>query len=264
MNPLIWIRGGGDLATGVALRLRRAEYAVVISEISTPSCVRLGASFALAAYEGEAQVEGIRGRKVSSIEEIKPVLAGDDIPICVGAGDETMISLAPVAIVDARMQKKDQPSPPENWPPLIGLGPGFLAKFNCWAAVETLRGHHLGRVFYRGKTATKEDQPGEIGGFRGGRVLRAPIGGHFRAERQIGDSIKKHSRIGTIGTREVVAPIDGVLRGLVHPSCPLHPDQKIGDIDPRGVVDYCFTVSDKARGVGGGVLEALCRGEREW
>jgi xanthine dehydrogenase accessory factor len=55
----------------------------------------------------------------------------------------------------------------------------------------------------------------------------------------------------------VKAEIGGILRGLIRDNVTITKGLKLGDIDPRGEMDYCSTVSEKARTVGGAVLEAI-------
>ncbi|MFQ5694004.1 MAG: molybdenum hydroxylase, partial [Nitrospinota bacterium] len=55
----------------------------------------------------------------------------------------------------------------------------------------------------------------------------------------------------------VVAPIGGILRGLLRDGLTVTEGFKVGDVDPRCRREHCFTISDKARAIGGGVLEAL-------
>ena len=57
----------------------------------------------------------------------------------------------------------------------------------------------------------------------------------------------------------IKAEIDGVLRGLLPSGIAVRYGMKAGDVDPRCEESHCFTVSDKALAIGGGVLEAFLR-----
>jgi xanthine dehydrogenase accessory factor len=51
--------------------------------------------------------------------------------------------------------------------------------------------------------------------------------------------------------------ISGVIRGLLREGVSAKKGMKVGDIDPRGKRELCFSISEKARAIGGGVLEAI-------
>jgi xanthine dehydrogenase accessory factor len=140
---------------------------------------------------------------------------------------------------------------------VVALGPGFEAGRDCHVVVETNRGHDLGRLITAGTAEADTGIPGNIAGYRAERVVRAPTGGIFTTGKEIGDPVRKGDVIGTVGTAEVIANIDGILRGLIRPDSSVTMGLKIGDIDPRGEARYCDTVSEKARTVGGAVLEAM-------
>jgi xanthine dehydrogenase accessory factor len=266
MPSLIIIRGGGDLATGVAIRLLRSGLRVIITELSQPLAVRRTVSFAEAVYSGEICVEGITARKVNDPGDslsILSILGKQQVPVLVDPDCTCARSLQPVVVVDARMTKR----PPEaiGYSPslYIGLGPGFEAGVNCQAVIETRRSHTLGRVFWQGSPDPDTGQPdGDPG-----RVLRAPvdgilaayanIGAHLEKE-QIFAEIKVESRIVDHSTSSILhAPITGILRGLIHPGLFVTNGMKIGDIDPRNDARLCQIISDKALSIGGGVLEAI-------
>jgi xanthine dehydrogenase accessory factor len=259
---MILIRGGGDLATGVALRAYRAGYRVVVTELAQPLAVRRTVSFSEAIYSGEVIIEGVKGRSAIA-DEITQAHKDHIIPVLVDPEAEVLASLQSARkriVVDARMTK--QPPSPLSMQPdlLIGLGPGYHAGSNCDAVIETRRGHTLGRVYWKGTvemdTKTPEGDPR--------RVLRAPVNGVVVSHKSIADHCEPGDLIAEIisnsapDTRvQLVAPIKGVLRGLIHPGIPVVKDTKIGDIDPRDDPSYCFLVSDKSLAVGGGVLEAI-------
>jgi xanthine dehydrogenase accessory factor len=262
MPSLILIRGGGDLATGVAIRLLRSGLRVVVTELPQPLAVRRTVSFAEAVYSGEISVEGLTARRVDDPGDslrILSILGKQQVPVLVDPDCTSSKSLHPAVIVDARMTK----SPPEaiGYAPqlYIGLGPGFEAGVNCQAVVETRRGHSLGRVFWSGNPDADTGQPdGDPG-----RVLRAPCAGAVVVHKQIGEHCEAGDLIAEIQSHienrkyEIVSPFPGILRGLLHPGLTVTRGLKIGDIDPRDDPSLCQMVSDKALSIGGGVLEAI-------
>jgi xanthine dehydrogenase accessory factor len=253
---LVLIRGGGDLATGVALRLIRSGLRVVVTEIAQPLAVRRTVAFAEAVYTGETSVEGVAAHCIPDPTDsfsILMVLGKQQVPVLVDPDCIAAKTLHPPVIVDGRMTKQ----PPEaiGYSPVlyIGLGPGFEASVNCQAAVETRRTHMLGRVFWRGGPEQDTGQPeGDPQ-----RVLRAPTDGEFITHTEIGRHIEAGELIAKISGLAISAPFPGVLRGLLHPGLTVTRGQKVGDIDPRDDARLCQFVSDKALAVGGGVLEAI-------
>ena len=262
MPSLILIRGGGDLATGVALRLLRCGLRVVVTELPQPLAVRRTVSFSEAVYAGEVTVEGVTARRVDDPGDsfrILMVLGKQQVPVLVDPGCISAKALNPVVIVDGRMTKRP-PEPIGYVPKLyLGLGPAFEAGVNCQAAVETRRGPMLGRVFWHGgpqaDTGSPEGDPK--------RVLRASSDGTLVAHKQIGEHCEAGELIAEIQspidnhTSEILSPFAGVLRGLLYPGLTVTRGMKIGDVDERDDPDLCQMVSDKALSIGGGVLEAI-------
>ena len=256
MPSIILIRGGGDLATGVALRLIRSGLRVAVTEIAQPLAVRRTVAFAEAVYTGEITVEGITAHRIPDPTDsfrILMVLGKQQVPVLVDPDCASAKLLHAAVIVDARMTKH----PPEaiGYSPIlyIGLGPGFEAGVNCQAVIETRRGPMLGRVYWRGGPDPDTGQPeGDPQ-----RVLRAPAGGEFIAHTEIGQHLEAGQVIAEVAGQAVSAPFPGVLRGLLHPGLVVTHGLKIGDIDPRDDPRLYRLVSDKALSVGGGVLEAI-------
>jgi xanthine dehydrogenase accessory factor len=256
MAALILIRGGGDLASGVALRLHRAGLRIVITELPQPLAVRRTVSFAEAIYEGQVSVEGVSGRGIDDpgdLEAIRKILAGGQIPVVADPAATLADKLRPISIVDARMSKK----PPEalDYRPqlLIGLGPGFTSPQDVDAVVETRRGHTLGRVIWNGAAVADTSQP--EGDPR--RVLRASRDGILESTARIGDHFETGEQIAGVGGEIIRAPFAGILRGLLRPGLTATRGMKIGDLDSRDDPRLCQFASDKALAVGGGVVEAL-------
>lgn len=268
MEKRIVLRGGGDIASGIAYRLVRSGYKVILLEVSKPTMVRRTVSFAQAIYDKEMTIEGMTARLVESAEEALEVLEEKKVPILIDPKGESIKKLKPIAVVDAILAKKNLGTNRDLAPIVIGVGPGFTAGEDVHGVVETMRGHYLGKVILEGQAIPNTGSPGDIGGFTTERVLRPINAGEFKAIKKIGDIVKKGDVVAKVEDQPVQATIDGVLRGLLQDGIYVTPGFKIGDIDPRAEVNHCFTISDKARAVGGGVLEALLllesrRGERD-
>jgi len=253
----IIIRGAGDLATGVALRLHRAGFKnLLLLERDHPLAVRRLVAFSEAVTQGEISVEGIRAQKIS------PENAGDPwqdgtIPVLVDPEGESIAGLRPQVVIDAILAKRNTGTTAKDADLVIGLGPGFTAGKDVHCVIETMRGHGLGRVIYSGTALADTGVPGSIGGYTGERLLRAPEDGLFVTSHDIGDRVNKDQRVATVDGVPVTAQISGVLRGLLRTDTPVTKGTKLGDIDPRGKTDFCQTASDKAMAIGGGVLEAI-------
>ena len=257
-NILVIIRGGGDLATGVAVRLFRAGFSVIILEIDRPTVIRLPVSFARAVYEGKAIIEGVEAVLISSWEEAERITKLNKVPVLVDQKGSCIKKLSPAVLVDAILAKRNLGTKINQAPLVIGLGPGFTAGDDVNVVVETKRGHNLGRVYYQGKAAPDTGVPGEVGGESIRRLLRAPAEGKIIPLHKIGDLVKAGEVIAKVEGVPLKAEISGVLRGLIYPQSWVTRGMKVGDIDPRGIMEYSFTVSDKARSLGGAVLGAIC------
>lgn len=263
-HPLILIRGGGDLASGVALRLQRVGFQVAILELPAPLAVRRTVCFSEAVYEGAHTVEDVTARLVSA-DQFQVALEAGEIPVLIDPEanilrNQFLTSPQSTIVVDARLLKSAPEALAMDVTLHIGLGPGFRAGDNCHAVIETCRSHTLGRVLWSGETQPDSGQP--EGAPR--RVLRAPISGYVNPLKQIGEHCEEGEGIALIAKGDdvseqvpVVSPFPGVLRGLIHPRAQVTEGMKIGDIDPRDDPSICFLVSDKALSVGGGVLEAI-------
>jgi xanthine dehydrogenase accessory factor len=257
VTAIVLIRGAGDLASGVAVRLHRAGLNIVMTELQRPVAVRLTVSFAEAIFHVQTTVEDIVGQMVAdptNTAMIMDVLASRQVALLVDPDGLAARALNPMAIVDGRMMKK----PPEAFQHsallYIGLGPGFIASVNCDAVVETQRGHTLGRPIWHG--AALNDTAVPEGDER--RILRAPVDGVVESINPIGQRLEKGAVIAAIGGVVITAPFAGILRGLIQPGTLAVKGMKIGDLDARGDPRLCELVSDKSLAVGGGVLEALC------
>lgn len=256
-SPLVLIRGGGDLATGVAVRLRRSGFAVVVAEIERPLAVRRRVALAEAVYEGSIKIEDVTGRRAQASEDVAGILEAGEIPVLIDPEARSRESLKPLALVDGRMRKAPPEIGREAAPFVVGLGPGFTAGVDCHAVIETNRGHRMGRVIWEGQAEPDTAVPEAVAGYDVDRVLRAPASGVIRSLKSIGDLVDAGEAIVEIGGKPLQAPFDGALRGLLHDGLTVDEGSKVGDLDPRKDPSYCFLISDKALAVGGGVLEAL-------
>jgi xanthine dehydrogenase accessory factor len=254
---LVLIRGGGDLATGIAVRLVKSGFSVVITELAEPLTVRRAVSFAEAVHEKRVQVEGVTGEFVTQPDEIKRVINSGAVPVLVDPDLSFLDQVQPDVVVDARMMNIAPQEGKGLATLVIGLGPGFVAGENCHAVIETNRGHHLGRVIWSGPPLEDTGTPGDIDGYKSERVLRAPIDGKVQAGAQIGDRVNKGSVIILVGGQAVFAPFDGIIRGMIRPGSVVEKGTKIGDVDPRDDPTIWSQISDKSRAVGGAVLEAI-------
>ncbi len=251
------IRGAGDIATGVALRLHRAGIRVVMCDLAIPTSIRRTVCFSEAIRLGECSIEGIRAVRVDGAAQALDVAAAGDVAVLVDPSLDHLGELRPDVLVDAILAKRNLGTRRDLAPVVVACGPGFVAQEDCDAVVETMRGHYLGRVWYEGEPIPNTAVPGLIGGFAGERVMRAPADGEFRGTVAIGDAVHAGDVCGMVAGRPMVAQIDGVVRGLIQDGAQVRAGMKSGDVDPRGVAAYARCSSDKALAVGGGVLEAI-------
>ncbi len=255
---IILIRGAGEMASGVAHRLHRSHFKICSLEIPQPVAVRREVSFCEAIYEGEKEVEGVRARFISKVEEIESVWKEGKIPLLVDPdGKRTTSYLKPDVVVDAIMAKSNLGTQMSDAPLVIGLGPGFTVGKDVHTVIETNRGPHLGRVIFNGTAEPDTGIPGEVGGYTIERLLRTMKKGIFHPHKSIGDRVNKGSVVAVVDDCPVIAKVSGVVRGLLREGVEVKKGMKVGDIDPRGKRDLCFAISEKARAIGGGVLEAI-------
>ncbi len=256
-NFIVIIKGAGDLASGVAVRLYRCGFQLVMTEIPHPLMVRRTVSFGEAVCDGTTQVEGIQAVRVEDCRQARKVIADGKIPILVDPEAACIHELHPAVLVDAIMAKVNTGTQIDDAPLVIALGPGFTAGVDCHAVVETNRGHHLGRVIEQGCAEPNTGQPGEVGGKSTERLLRAPVNGVVEVLAAIGDRVSQGQIVARVDGAEVHAQTSGVLRGMIRSGVQVDAGTKIGDVDPRAKVSYCFEVSEKSLAIAGGVLEAI-------
>ena len=256
-NNLVVVRGGGDLATGVVYRLMRSGFQVIVLEIEKPTVIRRTVAFAEAVYLGTATVEGIRAIRVYNTQDALKCLTENTVPVLVDPAGDSLSILKPYIMVDAILAKRNLGTRRDMAPIVVGLGPGFCAGEDVHAVIETNRGHNLGRVFHKGEAEPDTGVPGVIGGFDYQRILRAPADGEIRTVKEICTRVQTGDVIAYVGDMPVVSQLDGILRGLITDGLWVGKNLKVGDVDPRCKPEYCYSISDKARAIGGGVLEAI-------
>ena len=267
MKELVIVRGGGDIATGTIYKLYKCGFKVLVLEVSNPSAIRRNVAFSEAVYEGQQTVEGLTCYLASDLEETIVMMEAGKLTMLVDAKGECIPKLKPLAVVDAILAKKNLGTEKTMADIVIGLGPGFLASENrtdadVHAVIETMRGHSLGRVIYEGSAIANTGVPAVVGGFGKERVIKSPAKGILRNKKHIADIVKKGDVIAQVEDEgietPVIAAIDGILRGMIRDGYPVTEGFKIADIEPRiEELENCFTISDKARCIAGGVLEAI-------
>ena len=268
MKDLILVRGGGDLATGTIYKLKKCGFPVLILEVENPSAIRRNVAFCEAVYQGSQTVEDMTCYRADSLQQAQQFLEEGRLTVLVDPMGESIQRLKPLAVVDAILAKKNLGTNRNMAPITVALGPGFTAGEDVDAVVETKRGHNLGKVLWNGSAAPNTGVPGIIGGYGKERVIHCPAKGILRNVKKITDTVSKGEVIAVVetenGTVPVEATLDGILRGLIRDGYPVTVGFKIADIDPR-IDEYnnCFTISDKARCIAGGVLEAILQRKGE-
>lgn len=256
MRELVIIKGAGDLATGIAHRLFRSGFKIIMTELAEPMVIRRTAAFAEAVFSGQTIVEGVMAVK-TELADVFQIIHKGQIPVVVDPQGSVIAMYKPLAVIDAILAKKNMGTQLTDALIVIGVGPGFTAGQDVHAVVESMRGHYLGRVITEGQALPNTGVPGEIDGYTKERILRAPCQGIFTDVAKIGDRVAAGDLVARVGHEPVIAEITGILRGLLYDNLMVNEGMKIGDIDPRCIPEHCFSISDKARAIGGGVLEAI-------
>jgi len=257
-EKIVIVRGGGDVASGTIQKLYRSGFSVLILEVEAPTSIRREAAFSEAIYEGQFIVEGIKAKHIENIDEIENCWTEKIIPIMIDPKGELIYKLKPFAVIDAILAKYNLGTNRSMAPITIALGPGFIAGYDVDVVIETMRGHNLGRLIFNGEAQKNTGVPGEINGFSKERVIYSPEHGIIENTKEIGDIICNGDIIAYVNNIEVKASMDGVLRGIIRNRSKVKKETKIGDIDPRiSEKTNCYTISEKARNIAGGVLEAI-------
>lgn len=256
---LIVIRGAGDIATGIGWRLWQCGFDVVMTDLPQPTCIRRTVAFSTALEEGTYTVEGVTALACPDLEAARAALAKRCVAVIPDPAGDCIPALQPAAVVDAVLAKKNLGTAITDAPLVIGVGPGFCAGQDCHYVVETKRGHRLGRVIEEGPAAPNSGMPGNIMGYTGERIIRSTASGRFEPLCAIGDLVDAGQTVARVNGQELKVQIPGMIRGMLHEGVQVTPGFKCGDVDPRGREADCTTISDKARAVAGGVLEAVLR-----
>jgi xanthine dehydrogenase accessory factor len=254
----ILIKGAGEQASGVAWTLHKAGFRrILLLEVAQPLAVRRRVSFCEAVHDGRQTVEGVTARVVDNDAGMQSAWAEACLAVRVDPHWHCLKTLKAQVVVDAILAKRNLGTHLDEADLVIGLGPGFTAGEDVHRVIETQRGHHLGRVIEKGAAAANSGVPGSIGGYTSERVLRAPAEGVLASRTGIGEMVSAGQTVMTVAGVPVRAGIDGVVRGLIRDGSRVTEGLKVGDIDPRGDVGYCTTISEKARAIGGAVLLAI-------
>ena len=254
---MILIKGAGDLATGVAHRLKKCGFNIVMTEVAEPTMVRRTVAFSQAVYDKEIEVEGIKSVLASEKQDIYKIIEDGNIAILVDEEANIVDEIKPDIIIDAIIAKENLGTNINDAQIVIALGPGFTAGVDCHCVVETKRGHYLGKTIYNGSAIPDTGVPGAIGGYTKERIIRATEDGKISPVASIGDYVENGYIVAYVNETPIFAEITGMVRGMLQKDVKVFKGMKIGDIDPRCEKDHCFTISDKARSIAGGVLEAI-------
>ena len=256
---MVIIKGAGDIASGIALRLFHCGYKIIMTDLPKPTSIRRTVCFSQSVIDKKITVEDVTAEYAENPEKALDIVEKGNIAVVADEKCEILKSIKPDVLVDAILAKKNTGTSITDAPAVIGVGPGFTAGKDCHFVVETKRGHTLGRVIDKGSAIPNTGIPGNIEGFTWERLIQAPKDGIFVQKAEIGDIVKKGDIVGYVDDEPVFALIDGVLRGILPTGTRVCKGMKSGDVDPRGNIENCYTVSDKALSVAGGVLEAILR-----
>lgn len=262
ITDTVVIRGAGDIATGIGHRLHRCGYKVLHLDIEKPLVIRRTVAFTEAIFNGSGEIDGVKCMKVENLSEIKKAWENDLVAVMIDPEAKIIDELKPDVVVDAIIAKKNIGTNKSMAKTTIAIGPGFVAGKDVDVVVESNRGHFLGSIILKGSAAPNTGEPGNIAGFTTERVIRANEDGVIKNIREIADIVKQGEIIATIGDSKILASLDGVLRGLITDGTEVFKGLKIADVDPRGDVSYCYTITEKARAIGGAVLEGILHMEK--
>jgi len=254
---VVMVKGGGEVATAVGHRLAQSHFRVCLTEKANPTAVNRGVAFCEAVYDGEKQVEGVVAKLITSAEEVLPTWQENKLPIIVDPQASIRNLLHPEVIVDAIMAKKNLGTEIGDAALVIGLGPGFRAGKDVHVVIETNNSENLGRVILSGEAEANTGIPQSLGGLTKERVLYSPTKDVFHSARKIGDVVAAGDTIAWVGNYPVKAQIDGVLRALLRDGVEVSKQTKLGEIDPSGDKQVCYTIRARMRAIAGGVLEAI-------
>jgi xanthine dehydrogenase accessory factor len=255
-DTLVLIRGAGELGSGVAYRLVKAGFSVIMTELAQPLMVRSTVSYGTSIFYETVVIEGIIARRATP-DQIPAFLAEGIIPVLVDPDGDSIRTFRPPVVVDARPAQINLDTTIDDAALVIGFGDSFTAGINCHAVIETNRGHTLGRVIWQGSAELERGQLSGINGKDAEHVLRVFVDGELVELVAIGDRVKAGDVIVRVGDVPIIAPFDAVLRGLIDSMIPITRGMMIGELDPHANREHCFTISDQSLAIGGGVVEAV-------
>jgi len=258
IGDIVIVRGGGDVASGAIQKLHRSGFRVLVLEIQNPTSIRRTVCFSEAIFNSEMNIEGVKSVFVKNEEEIYNAWNENNIPVIVDPVGLYIKILKPKVVLDAIIAKKNTGMRRNLAPITIAIGPGFVAGKDVDIVIESNRGHNLGKLIFQGEADENTGNPGNIEGFTVDRVLYSPCRGLFKTQYKIGDIVKKGDVVAWVDNENIHAKIDGLIRGLIRSDTIVAEGFKVGDIDPRvKQIKNCYSISDKARAIGGAVLEAV-------
>ena len=254
----VLIRGSGDVGSAVAHVLLRSGHDVVVHDVALPAAPRRGMAFADAIFDGACELAGIRGRRADGIYELAAGAAPGELLLTTAPLGDVLAALKPDVLVDARMRKRAQPERQRGLAPLtIGLGPNFVAGETTDLAIETQWGEHLGAVLEEGPTRRLGGEPRAFEGHGRDRFVYAPVAGVMRTQARIGQRVNAGETVAAVGEEPLLAPLDGILRGLVHDGVAVQQGAKVLEVDPRADPAKVSGIGERPRRIGEGVLAAI-------
>jgi xanthine dehydrogenase accessory factor len=270
----ILIRGAGELASATAHHLYTQGFTrILMLDRRYPKAVRRTVCFCEAVLEGEQKIQSVRAALARDLDAVAEIHEREEIAVAVLNLEGTIKKWKPDVFIEAAMLRQNWGLKPDLAPIVIALGPGYVAKKDCHAVVDIVRGPEVGSVFDDTGDHLEDEPPAEIMGYAEERVVKAIRDGIFFTQREIGDEVDRGERIGTVvsvygvedfrrgvpvdASYAVTARIAGVIRGLLRDGVPVNAGDRIADVDPRGATDDLDHVSDKSHRVAEGVHEAL-------
>lgn len=256
-DNIIVFRGGGDVATGSIQKLHRTGFKVLVLEKEKPLCIRRYVSCAQAIYDGEIKIEDFYAKKVQTVKEIEDCWKEGKVAVYVDPKATILNEISPLAVVDGTIAKKNIGTSKDMAPITVALGPGYIAGKDVDIVIETNRGHDLGRLIFEGPAQENTGIPGNINGYTYERVLYSPDEGEIEVIEDLGSVVKKDQVLAIVNGKKIKSKLDGMVRGMINNKSYVTKGLKIGDVDPRVIEKNINTISDKARLIGGGCLEAI-------
>ncbi|WP_315704683.1 MULTISPECIES: xanthine dehydrogenase [unclassified Bradyrhizobium] len=249
------ILGTNEIASAIAVHLHRAGYCVVLSHDPNPPVMRRKMAFHDALFADFARVENVIGERIEGSMDVFKALRAPRHVLVTWLG---LLDLLPVGeinlLVDARMQRRNiTPDLRGITRFSIGLGPGFSPSANCDVAIETKPGQS-GLIVREGWTAAADGVPPRLGGVGAERFVYSPYEGRWHTPVEIGTRIYKGFVVGHLSGTALVAPYDGVLRGIVRDGSDVPAGIKLLEIDPRGRHAQWTGIDDRGQAIAAATL----------